>query len=44
MAVHAETILRNGTVWCGRAEGSRKQSRSGADACSRPARTPRSRR
>ena len=21
MAVHAETILRNGTVWCGRAEG-----------------------
>jgi predicted amidohydrolase YtcJ len=21
MAVHAETILRNGTVWCGRLEG-----------------------
>ena len=21
MAVYAETVLRNGTVWCGRAEG-----------------------
>ena len=21
MAVHAETILRNGSVWCGRLEG-----------------------